>query len=52
MNLVPGSVQPALDLTQRLLDVIVSCDTCNMDVRAGFYDTHECELLKNSALPR
>ena len=46
MNLVPGSVQPAPDLTQRLLrDVMVSCDTCNMDVRAGDYDSHECHRL-------
>ena len=46
MNLVPGSVQPAPDLTQRLLcDVMVSCDTCNRDVRAGDYDSHECHRL-------
>ena len=46
VNLVPGSVQPAPDLTQRLLcDVMVSCDTCNRDVRAGDYDSHECHRL-------
>ena len=46
MNLVPGSVQPAPDLTQRpLCDVMVSCDTCNRDVRAGDYDSHECHRL-------
>eukprot|EP00731_Ephydatia_muelleri_P003032 Em0001g3032a len=46
MNFVPGSVQPAPDLTQRLLcDVMVSCDTCNRDVRAGDYDSHECHRL-------
>ena len=40
MNLVPGSVQLVPDLTQRLLcDVMVSCDTCNRDVRAGDYDS-------------
>ena len=44
VNLVPGSVQPAPDLTQCLLcDVMVSCDTCNRDVRAGDY--HECHRL-------
>ncbi|KAL5469048.1 hypothetical protein EMCRGX_G030239 [Ephydatia muelleri] len=46
VNLVPGSVQPAPDLTQRLLcDVMVSCDTCNRDVWAGDYDSHECHRL-------
>ena len=46
MNLVPGSVQPAPDLTQRLLrDMMVSCDTFNRDVRAGDYDSHECHRL-------
>ncbi|KAL5503387.1 hypothetical protein EMCRGX_G010326 [Ephydatia muelleri] len=46
VNLVPGSVQPAPDLTQRpLCDVMVSCDTCNRDVRAGDYDSHECHRL-------
>ncbi|KAL5487003.1 hypothetical protein EMCRGX_G019555 [Ephydatia muelleri] len=40
VNLVPGSVQPAPDLTQRLLrDMMMSCDTCNRDVRAGDYDS-------------
>ena len=56
VNLVPGSVQPAPDLTQRLLrDMMVSCDTCNRDVRAGDYDSQSAtgwELLKNSALLR
>ena len=56
VNLVPGSVQPAPDLTQRLLcDVMVSCDTCNRDVRRVTM-THTSatgwELLKNSALLR
>eukprot|EP00731_Ephydatia_muelleri_P022320 Em0014g911a len=37
------ATSPAPDLTQRLLcDVMVSCDTCNRDVRAGDYDSHEC----------
>ena len=45
MNLVPGSVQPAPDLTRLLCDVMVSCDTCNRDVRAGDYDSHECHRL-------
>ena len=43
VNLVPALVQPAPDLTQRLLhDVMVTCDTCNIDIRAGDYDSHEC----------
>ena len=47
MNLVPGSVQPAPDLTQRLLcDVMVSCDTCNRDVRAGDYDSHRLGVIE------
>ena len=39
-------MQPAPDLTQCLLrDVMVSCDTCNMDVLVGDYDLHECHRL-------
>ena len=44
VNLLPSSVQPASDIIQRLLcDVIILCETCNRDVRAGDYDSHECQ---------
>ena len=45
VNLVPSFVQPASDIIQRLLcDVIISCETCNRDVRAGDYPSHECHI--------
>ena len=44
VNLLPSSVQPASDIIQRLqCDVIILCETCNRDVRAGDYDSHECQ---------
>ena len=42
-GLVPTKIRPASNLIQLLLkDVLVQCVECHRDVKAGYYEEHEC----------
>jgi hypothetical protein len=42
-GLVPTEIRPASNLIQLLLkDVLVQCVVCHRDVKAGYYEEHEC----------
>ena len=42
----PQQLKPAPPLVQTLLkDIMVKCERCKRDVKAGDYDTHECSTL-------
>ena len=42
-GLVPTEIRPASNLIQLLLkDVLVQCVVCYRDVKAGYYEEHEC----------
>ena len=42
-GLVPNEIRPASNLIQLLLkDVLVQCVVCHRDVKAGYYEEHEC----------
>ena len=42
----PQLLKPAPPLVQTLLkDIMVKCERCKRDVKAGDYDTHECSTL-------
>ncbi|KAL5516773.1 hypothetical protein EMCRGX_G002184 [Ephydatia muelleri] len=42
----PQQLKPAPPLVQTLLkDIMVKCERCKRDVKAGDYDTHQCSTL-------
>ena len=48
--LIAAQLEPAPQLIQTLLaDILVQCQTCRKEIRAGEYGTHKCEVESHSS---
>ena len=48
--LIAAQLKPAPQLIQTLLaDILVQCQTCRKEIRAGEYGTHKCEVEPHSS---